>query len=302
MLGGLVGCAADDNTAGTQNADNARSIGYYSNENVDRGNGNATRMEDNDGPLTEIMDRNTNEDKNSRIKDRNRADNRYKTNNRYGSNRRTIDSKQGNNNRDFGTLGNDQNGTNNRNVNRQSGNTYNTNNTNRGGFLGLFGNDNNNDNQDGATTHSKQDKNYHGHLDNDNNSKDTNDGPPRASAYNNNNNSGNLVQKIVDRVEKIDNVDDARAVAMGDNIIIAIDTQDNNDKNVGEKVRKEVKDITKGKDVRVVTDEATYTRVRDLDNNIRNGRGQDTIDADLGDLFENVGETLRRPFQTNNNR
>ncbi len=50
----LAGCGADNDEAG-QNRDTVP-IGYYSNENHDNGRGFFRHEDDNDGPLTEIMD------------------------------------------------------------------------------------------------------------------------------------------------------------------------------------------------------------------------------------------------------
>jgi spore cortex protein len=291
----------------TRYNDNARPIGYYSNEDnngqnqgTNRGR-NGYEVTDNDGPLTEIMDRTVGDNDNN--------------NNNQGNNRTNNRNNRTNNNRDFGALGTDRERTNNDNrytTNNKymSGDRYGSNrqgvvNDNNRGF-GALGTDNRTNNgndlnpfNDGKdtlknNTHGKSDTNYHGHLNDTNNRA-------RSSAYNNNNNyNGDLVNKIVDRVEKVKNVDDARAVIMKNDVIIAIDTNDKNDRNVQNEVKNAVESLTKGKDVRVVTDEGTYSRVRDLDNNIRNGVTPDTIDADMNDLFENVGETIRRPFQNNN--
>jgi len=338
MMGGLVGCGADDNNFQTQNDDDARPLGYYSNENNSRNltneNRNRYRINDNDGPLTEIMDRTGNDEDNNTRNRNNNTTLRNRDDNRTGVNRNRQD-------RGFGTLGNDRNNRNNTHYGTTNNNDQNrtgiqgTNNRNRGGIFGIgndrnnggtlgtlddnrnnngiFGNDNNRgtngasinnvdqnrngarNNTQGANRQSTADRNYHGHI------NDANVGNDRAksSAFYNNYN-GDLANKIVQRAEKIKNVDDAHAVVMGDNIVIAIDTNDKNDRDVNNQVRNAVESLTKGKDVRVVSDEATYSRVRDLDNNIRNGRTTDTINADFEDLFENIGETIRRPFQTNN--
>ncbi|WP_400242624.1 YhcN/YlaJ family sporulation lipoprotein [Niallia sp. JL1B1071] len=53
---GLAGCGVnDDQTADQNRLDNARPIGYYSNEQHDVNNNNSFTT-DNDGPMTEIMD------------------------------------------------------------------------------------------------------------------------------------------------------------------------------------------------------------------------------------------------------
>ncbi|MCH1626545.1 YhcN/YlaJ family sporulation lipoprotein [Ferdinandcohnia quinoae] len=235
ILGGLTACNNNDHGAMETKSynDNARPIGYYSNEGMndrtDR-NGNAYRVDDNDGPLTEIMDRTGN----------NNNDNRIFNNNR---------------NNNAGIM-------NDRNTNRVR-----------------------NDGNDA-------DLNYHGHL-NDNNAR------VRSAGYYNNY-DGKLAKKIANRASKVANVDDARVLVTKDNIIVAVDTSDNNDNNVKNDVRKAVQSLANGKNINIITDEGTFTRVRDIDNNIRNGNTRDTIDTDIKNLLDNIGDTLSRPF--NNNR
>jgi spore cortex protein len=306
MMGGLVGCAGNNDSAmDTRYNDTARPFGYYSNENTNR-NGNARTMTDNDGPITEMLDRTgDNNDRGART-DKNRNTNRNNNFGTLGNNRdsqarinRTNDTQLNNNffsglrnnphygmygTNSFGTAGAGRTGTYGAVPFTQGNNNYAT----PGNPYAQQGNRTLTNNG-----HGYADTNYHGHI------NDTTD-RARSSAYYNNYN-GELTDRIVERVERIKNVEDAHAVTMGDNVLVAIDTNDDNDKNVINKVEKTVKSLANGKDVRVVTDEATYTRVRDINNDMRNGETtRDTIDNDLGDLFENIGQTMRRPFQTNN--
>lgn len=303
MMGGLVGCAGNNNSAMDTNykTEATRPIGYYSNENTNR-NGNARTMTDNDGPITELLDRAG--DDNNRGGARTNRNNTTNRNGNFGTLGNNRDSQARINNNDEGRLNN----------NFFSGLRYNPNrNQNTGNTVerdrhSTFGTRNvdpyptpgNPYSQQGNRTlthngHGYADTNYHGHI---NNTTDR----PRSSAYYNTYN-GNLTDRIVERVEKINHVEDAHAVIMGNNVLVAIDTNDDNDKNVTNEVEKTVKSLAKGKDIHVVTDEATYTRVRDINNDMRNGETtRDTIDNDLGDLFENIGQTVRRPFETTNNR
>ncbi|WP_078545379.1 YhcN/YlaJ family sporulation lipoprotein [Litchfieldia alkalitelluris] len=373
MMGGLVGCAGNNDAMDTNYNTNAtRPIGYYSNENTER-NGNARTLTDNDGPITEMLDRagdrdnnrgartnrtlnernwgtNNTGDVNHRRNNTGIFSNRNENNNgllgrnnhnyRNGNGVLDNDNNTGifgtNNNRtnNFGTLGNNRDqhaGVNRANDNRffnfgavRDNNHYGTNNTTHrsnnffsglrdNGNFGTLGTDR--DNLDGnyATSpyavpgnpyaargnktmehnkHDRADLNYHGHV-------DDNTDQARNSAYYTNYN-GDLADRIVERAERVKNVDDAHAVVMGDDVVVAIDTNDNNDKNVTNEVEDSIKSLTKNKDVRVITDEATFTRVRDINNDMRTGHTTpDTINEDLGDLFENIGQTIRRPFSNN---
>ncbi|MCA1031894.1 YhcN/YlaJ family sporulation lipoprotein [Bacillus timonensis] len=244
----LVGCNTDQGALDTRYNDNARPIGYYSNENVDHNdkNGNAYIMDDNDGPLTEIMDRNIGQDNNG-------------TN--YGRNYRgTSDGQR------YRALGNGVKDT-------EVNPTVPYGNRDKNFFI--------KDNR-----FSRGDANYHGHIDNNN------FGRARSSAYYRNFN-GELAEQITAKVANINNVDDVRAVIMGDSVVIAIDTNDKNDTDVTERVEDAVRPLVRGKDINVVTDEGTFSRVRNLDNEMRNGGTRETIDADFDDLFENIGNAFR---------
>ncbi len=154
-------------------------------------------------------------------------------------------------------------------------------------------NDGNPNTMNNKNGHGYADQNYHSHL-NDNNHK--------VQSYGYYNDNGNLVRKISERASKVKNVEDARVIVTDDNVLIAIDTNDNDNRNnVQNDVKKEVKPLVGKRNVNVVTDEGTFTRVRDIDNDIRNGNRRETIDADIKDLFDNIGDTIRAPF-TNENR
>ncbi|MFS0861705.1 YhcN/YlaJ family sporulation lipoprotein [Fredinandcohnia sp. 179-A 10B2 NHS] len=265
MLGGLTACNTDEGALDTRYNDNARPIGYYSNENNnDRNerNGNGYRINDNDGPLTEIMDRNGNGN-NNRNGTRITNNNNDRRNNGAG-----VMNKNGRDNKS-GIMNNNTDG-------RRIATPYNDGNPNTMGNNG----------------HGQADRNYHSHL-NDNNHR------VRTSGYYDRD-SGNLVQKITDRASKVKNVDDARAIVTEDNILVAVDTNDNNDKRVKDAVKKAVMPLAKGRNINIVTDEGTFTRVRDIDNDIRNGNTRESVDADIRDLFNNIGETLSKPFNNNN--
>lgn len=251
ILGGLTACNTNDNgTAGTKSyKDNARPIGYYSNENIhdrtDR-NGNAYRLNDNDGPFTEMMDRNVN-------------------NNKFNRNNA--------NNRKAGIM-NDRNYANDTNLSDRQGIPFSDGNSNR---VRNYGND--------------ADLNYHGHLNNNH---------AGIQSTGNHDYDSALAKKIADKAAKVSNVTDARAVVSKNNVIIAVETSNNTvGKNLEHDVKKSVKHLTQGKNVHVVSDKGTFSRVRDIDNNIRNGNTPNTIGDDIRNLFDNIGNTIGHPFKNN---
>lgn len=167
--------------------------------------------------------------------------------------------------------------------------------------------------------YSRNDVNYHGHLNNraNNVNNGRNDvgtmyGNTGTNGTGNNNmntaanNTGyynradqDLADKVVNRVEKMANVDDARVLVTDDNIVVAVDTNDKNNKNVEKQVAKSVDKMANGRNVRVVTDEAMYTRIRNVDNDIRNNVNRTDIGDTIGDIMRDLGNAIQRPFQNN---
>ncbi|MGG3888729.1 YhcN/YlaJ family sporulation lipoprotein [Metabacillus fastidiosus] len=167
--------------------------------------------------------------------------------------------------------------------------------------------------------YSRNDVNYHGHLNNRANNVNSgrNDvgtmyGNTGTNGTGNNNmntaanNQGyynradkDLADKVANHVEKMANVDDARVLVTNDNIVVAVDTNDRNNKNVEKQVAKSVDKMANGRNVRVVTDEAMYTRIRNVDNDIRNNVNRTDIGDTIGDIMRDLGNAIQRPFQNN---
>jgi spore cortex protein len=326
LLSSLTACGANNNdqgAMGTGNNNGARPIGYYSDENINRGNGNGNAIlpeRDNDGPVTEILDRAAG-DRNGTNRTNGRGagnigtrDDGFIDGNNRGTNVGTTNrgtnggmfnggTNVGTNNRgthlgaNYGATGTNV-GNNNGALTRGGLGQYNNRNT-----LGDFGNNVgvNNPTRPYALTdngmardnrYARDDYNYHGQMaDRTNNTR---------ASYNNNYN-GRLSEQISNRVEKVDNVDDVRTIVSGDNILVAIDTNDRNDRNVKQQVQNAIKNMTTGKNVRVVTDEATFTRARNIDNDLRNGGPTTDLDNDVRDMFREIGnevdDFVRTPFR-----
>ncbi|MEH7236167.1 YhcN/YlaJ family sporulation lipoprotein [Bacillus sp. JJ1562] len=302
LLGGLTACNTNEGAGpNTYYNDNARPIGYYSNENdrdrYDR-NGNGYRLRDNDGPLTEIMDRTGNNfNRNGRtgvMNNRNDRNNRTGImNNRNDRNNRTgIMNNRYDRDYNTGVFDNDRTRYNRPGImNYRDGQRRNGIMNNRDGRTINPFNDGN-PNTVGYNTHGYTDRNYSSHL-NDNNHK--------VHTYGYYKDNGNLVRKIAERAATVKNVEDARVIVTNDNVLVAVDTNDNNNRNnVQNAVEKAVAPLAGNRNVNVVTDEGTFTRVRDIDNDIRNGNRRETIDADIKDLFNNMGNTIKAPFRNEN--
>ncbi|WP_010678271.1 YhcN/YlaJ family sporulation lipoprotein [Bacillus timonensis] len=294
LLGGLTACNTNQGASpNTDYNDNARPIGYYSNENGRDRNGNGYRTRDNDGPLTEIMDRTGNNNRTGVMNNRNGNNNRTGVmNNRNGNNNRTGVMNNRNNDH-TGVMDNNKTRKNRsgimnyRDQQRRSGIMNNRD----GRTINPYNDGNPNTMRDNG--HGYADRNYHSHL-NDNNHQ--------VQTYGYYDDNGKLVRKISERASKVKNVDDARVIVTDDNVLVAVDTNDNSNRNnVQNAVEKAVAPLAGDRNVNVVTDEGTFTRVRDIDNDIRNGNRRETIDTDIKDLFNNIGNTLKAPF-TNHNR
>lgn len=221
LLGGLAACNNGEDQAFNGRYDyNAREIGYYSEH---KRNGDTA---DNDGPLTEMMDRNY-------INEVGDTDNNGYPQNMADNDRDGIANESA-----------DRNGLNDK----------------KGGW-------------------SRSDFNYSGQVD---------DLGTRAKNSYYNEYDGKTAERISKRVSQIENIDDARTVVYNDSVLVAVDTDDSNNKDVKQKVKRLVRTMAKGKDVRVVTDEGTFTRVRNIDNDLRNGNSMKEIQNDIKDMFDGL--------------
>ncbi|MBS2969855.1 YhcN/YlaJ family sporulation lipoprotein [Metabacillus sp. KIGAM252] len=147
---------------------------------------------------------------------------------------------------------------------------------------------------------------------------DRNDRPTRVSNNSNMDNQGvpiadndrnengyysdrdqNLAEKVSDKISKMKNVDDARTVVTEDNVIVAVDTNDKNNKNVKNAIIKETEKLANGRNVDVFTDEGSFNRVKQIDTNIKNNKPRETIDADIKDFMKNTGKTIQRTLNPN---
>ncbi|WP_243290679.1 YhcN/YlaJ family sporulation lipoprotein [Bacillus sp. FJAT-47783] len=121
--------------------------------------------------------------------------------------------------------------------------------------------------------------NYHGHLGN--------------NTLNENN---RLAERISDQVAKLKNIEDVNTLVTENNVVVAVDTNDRNDVDVKERVKTVAENIARGKNINVVTDEGTFTRVRNINRGLDNG---DDMNNDIRDLFDDIGDALAEPFNGN---
>jgi spore cortex protein len=103
---------------------------------------------------------------------------------------------------------------------------------------------------------------------------------------------GSLADRINDRIENMANIEDVNTVVYRDTVIVGIDTNDRNDKEVEQKVRKAIKGLAAGKEVRVVTDENMFRRLGTINDGLRNGNALDEFKSDLREMMDNMGDAI----------
>ncbi|OEH91481.1 YhcN/YlaJ family sporulation lipoprotein [Bacillus solimangrovi] len=147
-------------------------------------------------------------------------------------------------------------------------------------------------NQMGTGNYSRNDQNFHRQMNTSLNA------PPNGRYYHSNY-DGKLAESISRKVSEMREVRDARCVVSENTVLVAIDTNENNRVDIENKVRREVEGMTRGKEVRVVTDRGMYNRITDVDNRLRNGDGMREVGSDIQAIMNDLGNAMSRPFENN---
>lgn len=127
------------------------------------------------------------------------------------------------------------------------------------------------------TLFSRNDKNYHGHLGN-------NAGNAQSSYYEAY--EGELVEKINLAAANVNNVREAQTVVNGNDIIIAASLKDSSrEETTKTEIQNAVKPFLNGRTSHIVTDEKIFNRLRNIDNDLRNGGPRDQFYSNIKDLF-----------------
>lgn len=129
----------------------------------------------------------------------------------------------------------------------------------------------------------------------------------RRGTYENRGNVGHydgtdrkLARKISKRVKDVKGVKDARTIVYGDQIVIGVDTNNQNNKNVDKEVRSSIRDIVQTRNVTVVSEDKMYDRIRTVDDNMQGGKGINEVQSDINGILNDLGNAISRPFQNNN--
>ncbi|KHF42010.1 YhcN/YlaJ family sporulation lipoprotein [Halalkalibacter okhensis] len=107
---------------------------------------------------------------------------------------------------------------------------------------------------------------------------------------------GKTVQRLTERVERVDGVDDARVIVHENDVVVGITANGDHD-DVKKEVEKTVNGLAKDKDVRVVTDSDAVGRIRNMDNQLRTGTAFDEVTATFTDMLGDLGQAVQRPFE-----
>lgn len=197
----MIALTACGSNQGANGDDSPMPIGYFSNEQHEESGGNARWLnEDNDGPVTEMMDHS------------------------------------------------------------------------------LGGEGKNEASQEDETEFSRTDRNYHGHL-------NENNGGARSSyftAY-----EGQLAKDLSERAESVVNVATARAIIHGDKVMIGAVMEDRNrEEETKTAIKDAVEELLQGRKLYIDTKEGNYSRIKTLDNNLREGSPKEEIDREIKNMFQ----------------
>lgn len=141
--------------------------------------------------------------------------------------------------------------------------------------------------RNGAGYNYNGDLNYNGQV--------ANPYPTRNVTMNdsNTNEDGKTAEEITNRVKRIDNVERVSTGVYGDNVVIAVKTNEQTDeKALAEDVRKAAEPYAKDRNIYVTADDDMFKRVDTLNTQIRNG----TVTNDLNDDIENIVNDVRAGF------
>ncbi|WP_078413897.1 YhcN/YlaJ family sporulation lipoprotein [Priestia abyssalis] len=238
----LTACNTNEEAGMQRYNDSTRPVGYYSNERdmrmVDRAerNGNAILMNDNDGPVTEIMDRTTRDDG---------IRNGETLNVRNGITR----------------------------INNMSRPTQPYSEQTEGFFYS------------NARVGGENDRNYHGHLNSTN-------APAKTSYYEGK--DGDFLQDIVNRVEKVKGVKDARVLKDGNRMLVAVDANAADPALLENEIRQQLSDVDRTYKLQVKVDDGIYNSARNIDNDLRDGGADGLIRTNINSLFETIDEKVNR--------
>ena len=119
--------------------------------------------------------------------------------------------------------------------------------------------------------YSRGDLNYHGHL-------SDHRGSGQARIYTNTEQDTKLARKVGIAAESVDNVDKVRSVLFGRKVEVAVTYKDKSlKKQTNKKIRKALLPYIEGRELRIIEDEGTFSRSRNIDYDRKNGNPRESI-------------------------
>lgn len=132
-----------------------------------------------------------------------------------------------------------------------------------------------------------RDVNYNGQM--------ANPYPTRNVTMNNSyiNNDGKTAEAINNRVKSMDNVDRVSTVVRGNDVVIAVKptTAVTDEKAMENKIRQEVAQDVKNRNVYVTVNKDMYERVEKASTNLRNGTVTNDLNRDITNMFQDLRTT-----------
>ena len=122
-----------------------------------------------------------------------------------------------------------------------------------------------------------RDQNGQGHLDNSNQAT-------RQSYYNGNN--GKMSERITQVAEDVKNVKEAQTVIYGNTVIVGVQLNDEKREDETKRtIQQAIESHVNGRRLHVITNDSQYSRLKTINNDLRNGGPKDEINKDLKDLI-----------------
>ncbi|WP_096188240.1 YhcN/YlaJ family sporulation lipoprotein [Evansella halocellulosilytica] len=107
---------------------------------------------------------------------------------------------------------------------------------------------------------------------------------------------GRAARELADRIEDQEGVQDCRVIVNGDDIVVGLET-DGDDEQVSEEIRSKVSRAVDDKDVHVVTDQEHLRTIRGMDEQLRAGEPFEEVGATFDDMLQDLGRAVQRPFE-----
>lgn len=108
-----------------------------------------------------------------------------------------------------------------------------------------------------------------------------------------NTNEREMARKIANAVARVKNVDDVRTVVYGNDVLVGVIMNSTGTEQATKAaIRRAASPHLKGKNLMVVTDENTFSRILEIDNNLRNGNTGTRIGNDIRDIFRSLRDAV----------